>query len=84
MKLRTIIAFGVGYVLGARAGRDRFEQLRSTYRRAAANKNVRKVIDHSKEIVDSGTAQMRGVVADQLSHAGDAIRERAQDNGHSS
>ena len=76
MKLRTAIAFGIGYVLGTKAGRDRYEQLRRTYRRATSNEKVRKVIDQGKDIVDTGTAQVRGVVADQLSQAGDVIRDR--------
>lgn len=84
MKLRTAIAFGIGYLLGAKAGRDRYEQLRRAYRRATANEQVRKVIDQGKEIVDSGTAQVRGVVSEQLSQAGDVIRERADGNGPSS
>ena len=28
MKLGTVVVFGVGYVLGTRAGRERYEQLR--------------------------------------------------------
>ncbi|MDX2468807.1 MAG: YtxH domain-containing protein [Acidimicrobiia bacterium] len=78
MKLRTAIVFGIGYLLGARAGRDRYEQLRRTYRRAASNENVRKVIDQGKEIVDSGTAQVRDKAADQLKNAGDVIRDRTE------
>lgn len=81
MKLRTAIAFGVGYLLGTKAGRDRYEQLRRAYRRATSNEQVRKVIDQGKEIVDTNTAQVRGVVAEQLSQAGDAIRDRANGSG---
>jgi len=79
MKLRTAVVFGVGYLLGAKAGRDRYEQLRRTYRRAASNESVRKVIDQGKEIVDVNTAQVRDVVAEQLSQAGDLIRERTEE-----
>lgn len=81
MKLRIAIAFGIGYLLGAKAGRDRYEQLRRAYRRATSNEGVRKVIDHGKEIVDSGTAQVREVVADQLGQAGTMIRNRVDGNG---
>lgn len=80
MKLRTAIVFGVGYVLGSKAGRDRYEQLRRAYRRATSNDSVRKVIDQGKDIVDTGTAQVRGKVADQLSQAGEVIRDRV--DGH--
>jgi hypothetical protein len=81
MRLRTAIVFGIGYVLGAKAGRDRYEQLRRAYRRATSNENVRKVIDQSKEVIDSSTAQTREAVAKQLSEAGEVIRQRAGGNG---
>ena len=81
MKFRIALAFGAGYLLGTKAGRDRYEQLRRAYRRAASNENVRKVIDQSKDIVDTKTAGVRGVVADQLSTASQIIKERADDNG---
>lgn len=80
MKLRTALAFGIGYLLGSKAGRDRYEQLRRVYRRATSNEQVRKVIDQGKEIVDSGTAQVRGVVADQLNQAGEVIRDHADED----
>ena len=79
MKLRTAIVFGVGYVLGTKAGRDRYEQLRRLYRRTTSNERVRQVLDQGKDIVDSGTAQVRGVAADQLRNAGDVIRNRVED-----
>jgi hypothetical protein len=77
MKLRILIAFAIGYLLGSKAGRDRYEQLRRAYRRAGSNERIRKVIDHGKDIVDSGTAQVRGMAADQLRNAGNTIRNRA-------
>lgn len=67
MKLRTAAAFGIGYLLGARAGRDRYEQLRRLYRRATSNERVRQVIDRGKD-----------VAADQLRNAGSVIRERTE------
>lgn len=76
MKLRTAIVFGVGYILGTKAGRDRYEQLRRLYRRTTSNEKVRQVIDQGKDIVDSSTAQVRDLAADQLRNAGEAIRNR--------
>ena len=83
MKLRIVLAFVIGYLLGAKAGRDRYEQLRRAYRRATSNESVRKVIDQGMEIVDSNTSQVRGALAEQLSQAGDLIRQRAEGNGSS-
>ncbi|MDJ0665470.1 MAG: hypothetical protein QNJ75_13035 [Acidimicrobiia bacterium] len=76
MKLRTAIAFGVGYVLGARAGRERYEQIRLAFGRITSNEQVRQVIDQGKGIVDSSTSQVRDLAADQLRNAGEAIRNR--------
>ena len=84
MKFRTAIVFGIGYILGSKAGRDRYEQMRRAYRRATSNEHVRKVIDQGKDAVETSTAQVRGVVADQLANAGDAIRDRVDGNGHPS
>ena len=76
MKLRTAIVFGIGYLLGTRAGRERYEQLRHTFSRVTSSEQVRQVIDQGKDIVDSGTAQVRDLAADQLRNAGEAIRNR--------
>jgi len=35
MKLSTVAMFGAGYVLGTRAGRERYEQMRQAARRVA-------------------------------------------------
>jgi hypothetical protein len=78
MRLRTVAVFGIGYLLGTKAGRDRYEQLRRLYRRASSNERVRQVIDQGKDIVDAGTAQMRDIAADQLRHAGAAMRDRSK------
>ena len=37
MKVVTLAAFGAGFVLGARAGRERYEQLVGLARRASEN-----------------------------------------------
>ena len=83
MKLRIALAFGIGYLLGAKAGRDRYEQLRRAYRRTTSHESVRKVIDQGKELVDSNTSQVRGALSEQLTQAGDLIRQRAEGNGSS-
>jgi hypothetical protein len=35
LRLRSLLAFGVGYVLGSRAGRERYEQLLAAAKRAS-------------------------------------------------
>ena len=36
LRLRSLLVFGVGYVLGSRAGRERYEQLLAAAKRASA------------------------------------------------
>ena len=40
MKLTTIAMFGAGYVLGTKAGRERYDQLRELGRRLASELDV--------------------------------------------
>ena len=40
MKLSTVAMFGAGYVLGTRAGQQRYEQLRDVARRVAGELDV--------------------------------------------
>jgi hypothetical protein len=37
MKLMTVAVFGLGYVLGSRAGRERYEQIRKLAHTASKN-----------------------------------------------
>ncbi len=78
MKFRTgvIVGFAAGYVLGSKAGRDRYEQIRKAYRRVASNQQVRKVVDQGRQLADNGTARARDVVSQQLASASDTIREQ--------
>lgn len=40
MKLMTVAFFGIGYVLGAKAGRERYEQIRKLAHDASENLDV--------------------------------------------
>ena len=70
MKLRTVLAFAAGYVLGARAGRDRYEQMRRAYRRATSNEHVRQVLDQGKARLAAHAMRLSGTL---LLPAGPAV-----------
>ena len=78
MKLRTslLIGFATGYVLGSKAGRARYEQIRRIARTIAENPPIRQVIDEAKDLADAGTTKARDAVRDQLHGASELIRER--------
>ncbi len=48
-KLTALFAGGIGYVLGARAGRQRYEQLRQAATRVKSNPKVQQTAQQAKE-----------------------------------
>ena len=49
-KLTTVIALGAGYVLGTRAGRERYEQIKQAAASAAQRPEVQQVRDRLKTV----------------------------------
>ncbi|MGL4306394.1 MAG: hypothetical protein ACRCSF_09580 [Mycobacteriaceae bacterium] len=47
--IRFLIAAAVGYVLGAKAGRRRFEQISGAYKTVVASPATKRVIDVSRQ-----------------------------------
>ena len=56
MKLTTVAVFGIGYVLGTRAGRERYEQLRRLARSASENFDA----SGARQRLDALAAQLDG------------------------
>jgi len=50
-KLKILFWMGVGYVLGARAGRERYEQIRAGAQRFASNPTVQRTVTRAEEKV---------------------------------
>jgi hypothetical protein len=71
------LAFGVaGYVLGARAGRERYEQIVSVARRVAGSQIVQSTAGVVRGQVDQATARTRRLVAERLGGSGSAARRQ--------
>jgi len=79
MKFRTGLAvgLGIGFVLGARAGRERYDQLKGAYDSVRSNEKIRKVTSTA----DRSTAKVRRAAGQGLVTASDKIKERAESNG---
>jgi hypothetical protein len=60
-KTGLLVGFGVGYVLGTRAGRDRYDELKATWDQLVGNPSVQRVVSKGKEVVE--TAGQRGIRA---------------------
>ena len=67
-KIPLLTAAAVGYVLGARAGRERYEQIRTGARRIARNPRVQEA-----------TQRAQDAVATQASHAAEAAKDKVTD-----
>jgi hypothetical protein len=68
VKLRSLAVFGVGYVLGTRAGRERYGQI------VAAAQDAAKRLEHNSENVDA----FKGTI-DNLAGRINGFRARLQD-----
>jgi hypothetical protein len=69
MKLTSVVGMGVAYVLGAKAGRERYEQIRNWMSAAGDSPAMR---DAKRKVKDAGTAvagQARDKAAEGLSNA---------------
>ena len=73
MKIGIVLGFGVGYVLGARAGRERYEQIRANASKLRRLPIVARPLDAAgqkmSDLVRAGGEQVTDKVAD-------AVKER--------
>ena len=69
MKLSLLVGGAVGYVLGSRAGRERYEQIVAAARRFAGSQTVQTTAGVLQAQVDTVTQKARRSVAAKL-HAG--------------
>ena len=74
-----IVGCAVGYVLGARAGRDRYQQIASAAKRVQEHPAAVQLADQTVGLVDAA----RHAIAGGLSAGGKGLRAAADSNGHS-
>jgi hypothetical protein len=53
-KTGLLVGLGVGYVLGTKAGRERYEELKSSWDQFMGNPSVQSVVTKGKEVVETG------------------------------
>lgn len=80
-KLTLLTGFAAGYVLGARAGRERYEQIKASANRFAQNPQVQaaatKAQDTVTEQAASAAETAKEKVSDVASSAADKVRREA-------
>lgn len=84
MKIRTMLASlagaGVGYVLGAAAGRERFEQIKSQAQRIVSDPDVRQKVADLPNHVKENLPKAQSVVTDTVKNAQDKVSEAKSDS----
>jgi hypothetical protein len=72
MKLRIgfVLGFSAGYYLGAKAGRERYEQLNRLIRKAKRSEAIDTATDKAKAVIDLGVERAKDFVEQRTGHTG--------------
>ena len=73
-KTGLLVGLGVGYVLGTKAGRERYDELKSSWDQFMGNPSVQSVVTKSKEVVETG--KDRGLKA--VEKATDNVKDKLE------
>ncbi|HXJ63822.1 MAG TPA: YtxH domain-containing protein [Actinomycetota bacterium] len=81
MKTGLVVGFGIGYVLGSRAGRQRYEELQAWWGRLSGSPAMQKAADNAKSL--AGGAGRKGMEAVQggVTKVAGAVKNRLGDEG---
>lgn len=74
-------AFGAGYVLGAKAGRGRYEQIRSRADRIWSDPHTQRAVSDTKEFVDDAAPVVKEKASKAAKAAGDTVEDAARTVG---
>jgi PRC-barrel domain len=72
-KLGMLVGAAVGYVLGAKAGRERYEQMTASARQLLDKPQVKRVVDSVPGDLGARVEQVANKAADKVQQAGDKV-----------
>jgi hypothetical protein len=75
-KTSFVLGFGAGYVLGARAGRQRYEQIVKLWHQATDSAPAQEAAAKGKGIASAGARRSLTIVQRGVVKTGEAVRER--------
>ena len=73
-KVLLLVAGGIGYVLGTKAGRERYEQMRSTFNKVKDDPRVQEKAQQAADLA----REKAPVVKEKLSEAADTASSKAK------
>ncbi len=80
-RLGLLIGFGAGYVLGSKAGEERYEQLRRLYDNLVTSPGFRKATGKAKDAASTGVQQAKDLASEGASKVGDVVRKDSHPSG---
>ena len=83
-KLGFMVGFGAGYVLGAKAGTERYEQLRRLYDNMLESPGFQRASGKAKGAVGSGLETAKDKATEGVSKVQEAVKGRSGDSRNSS
>jgi hypothetical protein len=77
-KITLLAAAGVGYVLGARAGRERYEQIKAQAQKVARNPKVQDAASKAQDTAATQAAAAAGAVKDKVTDVASTAADKAR------
>ena len=78
-KMTFLVGLGTGYVLGARAGRERYEDIRRLWSQISGSPTVQRAAEKTKDVAGEGAKKSLYAVQRGVEKAGSAVKERLGD-----
>src|SRR3954454_11052541 len=82
-KLGFIVGVGVGYVLGAKAGRRRYEQIKARADKVWQSPTVQHKVNDATQVVRDKAPELQHKVAAAAKDAGSAVKAKVGGSDHS-
>ena len=80
-KLFFLGAVALGYVLGAKAGRERYEQIMRATKQVKENPTVQKTAHQAADLAKDAATQAAGVAKDKASSAAATVSDKVHPSG---
>lgn len=80
-KLTLAVAFAAGYVVGAKAGRDRYDEIRAGAQKVAENPQVQAAAGAVKDKAGEVATVVAETAKEKASDAVGVVKEKAADTG---
>ncbi|MDQ3990699.1 MAG: YtxH domain-containing protein [Actinomycetota bacterium] len=77
-KTGALVGLGIGYILGTKAGRERYDELRRSWDNFMGNPQIQQMIDRGKDVVESAQDKSLRVVQEGVEKASGTVKEKLE------